>query len=171
LGDPETGPSLDWGGSFDRLHAGDDEVSGGSGNDLILDGYGSNVLNGNEDDDLLVSVDLDVVSPDTVNGGSGNDVLVVDQGDTVSTGSGTDDVVVELSAGVGAGYETVSIQDFNSEEDVIELSGLEGDEVTVADLDDGTGAVVSVGGVPVVVVTGGQGLTAGDIRIAEPAVG
>jgi len=138
---------------------------------LILDGYGSNVLNGNEDDDLLVSVDLDEVSPDVVDGGSGNDTIIVDQGDTVSTGSGSDEVLVELSAGVGAGYDTVSIQDFNSEEDVIELAGLGDDEVTVADLGDGSGAVVSVGGVPVVVVTGGQGLTVGDIRIAEPAVG
>jgi Ca2+-binding RTX toxin-like protein len=153
------------------LEAGDDWIRGGLGNDVIVDGYGMDRLAGNQGDDLIISVDQDGGSPDVVLGGFGADQMIVDEGDEVETGRGVDRVIVDVQAGVEAGYDVVTITDFNFGVDRVEL--FEADpsaEVTVADLADNTGAVISVGGVPVVVVLGGQGLSASDVSLLSGSV-
>jgi len=163
-GIPEVAPeraALIIGAGDQTLEAGDDWVRGGLGNDVIVDGYGADRLAGNQGDDLIISVDQDGGNPDVVLGGFGNDTLIVDEGDLVEVGRGVDTVVVDRIGDPGTGYEVVTIEDFNFGVDRVELADVApGEEITVDDLEDGTGAVVSVGGVPVVVVIGGQGLIA-----------
>lgn len=152
---------------------GDDTVSGEGGNDFIADGYGANVLKGRGGADLLVAVDQDGVTPDQVFAGSGDDEIFVDEGDFVTTGAGADDVTVEIHGSVEAGYQVVTISDFNPAEDRLEVLERVGeyddrsitDPVTVEDLEDGTGALLSIGGVPVAVLIGGQGMTVEDILV------
>lgn len=167
---------------------GDDTILGGEGDDLIVDGFGANLLNGQQNDDVISAIDArggtfsDIFSlemtPDTVLGGFGDDTLSVDQGDTVSTGRGSDEVIVDLFVDVAAGYDLVTITDFVPAEDILVLDGpvdLLGlreirddvvipNRITVEDSEDGTSAIVSVSGVPVVLVIGGQGMTVADIR-------
>ncbi len=168
-------------GSEEDYEGGDDTVVGGAGNDAISDSYGANEINGQQGDDFIISVDQDGLTPDTVLGGHGDDILVVDQGDLVNTSLGADLVTVDLFAGVAAEYQVVTIDDFDPSQDRIELEGaselLRGpapsgpddvveNPVTVTDLEDGSGAVISVNGIPVVVVIGGQGMTIGNVLIS-----
>ena len=167
--------------SEDLYEGGDDTVVGGEGADAISDSYGANLINGQQGDDFIISVDQDGVSPDTVLGGHGNDILIVDQGDLVNTSRGADRVTVDLFAGVAEGYQVVTIEDFDPSQDRIELEGPVGllrtptpsnpdDEVvnpvSVTDLEDGSGAVICINDIPVVVVIGGQGMTVGNIRLS-----
>jgi len=116
------------------------------------------------------SVDLDEGTPDHVLGGFGNDILFVDEGDLVEVGRGLDEVFVDLGGGIAEGYDPVTIPDFTPRVDKVDVLGFDADDVSVADLEDGTGAVISVGGVPVVIVIGGQGLNAVELGVSEPAV-
>lgn len=167
---PESTPPLQLGDGAEDLQGGDDWVRGGQGDDVIIDAYGSNRLAGNEDDDRIDSVDLDEGTPDHVLGGFGNDILFVDEGDLVEVGRGLDEVFVDLGGGIAEGYDPVTIPDFTPRVDKVDVLGFDADDVSVADLEDGTGAVISVGGVPVVIVIGGQGLNAVELGVSEPAV-
>lgn len=164
-----------------QFEGGNDTIVGGTGNDSISDSFGSNLINGQQGDDFLISVDQDGLTPDTVLGGHGDDILVVDQGDTVTTSLGADLVTVDVFAGVTEGYQVVTITDFNPAEDTVELEGetrllfaptpdgpqdVVQNPISVTDLDDDSGAVISVGGVPVVVVIGGQGMTVDNVRLS-----
>ncbi|MEM9583322.1 MAG: hypothetical protein AAGA08_09420 [Pseudomonadota bacterium] len=157
---------------------GDDTIQGGAGNDLILDRYGANELSGGDGVDLMLAIDKDGVTPDVVDGGAGADILVVDEGDKVTTGDDADTVVVDLSAGVGSDYEVVTITDFDPTQDSIFLddstglvlesasSGLDlssDPAISVTETDDGTGAMISVNGTPVVILTASQGLTGSEL--------
>lgn len=159
---------------------GDDTVLGGAGDDFIADGYGANLLRGQQGNDIIVAVDQDGFSPDTVDGGFGDDALYVDEGDIVTGSRGDDVFTIDLFGADLDGYQPVRITDFDADDDVLVLEGspdllrapaptgpgdTPADPVTVAD--SGTeDAVVSIAGVPVVIVQGGQGLVRADIRIS-----
>lgn len=160
---------------------GDDTILGGAGADFIADGYGSNFLNGQQGRDILVAVDQDALSPDTVEGGFGDDVLFVDQGDVATGGRDNDSFVIDLFGATLTGYQPVTITDYTGGEDLLVLEGsadllrapaptgpddMPVDPVTVANVPGTTDAVISIGGVPVVIVQGGQGLLRADIRIS-----
>lgn len=51
---------------------------GGAGADFIADGYGANLIQGQQGDDFIVTIDQDGLSPDTVEAGFGNDMIFVD---------------------------------------------------------------------------------------------
>ncbi|GAA6163568.1 hypothetical protein NBRC116590_12720 [Pelagimonas sp. KU-00592-HH] len=148
--------------------AGNDTVLGGDGDDAIADGYGNDELRGGHGDDFIISVDQDGNSPDTVVGGPGRDELVVDEGDVVETGGWSDLVIVELQEQVAEGYAQVQVTDFDKAADRLGVRVWDGavdPEVTVADSADGKGAIVSVDGIEIVNVVGGQGLTVSDIHL------
>ncbi|MEP4197144.1 MAG: hypothetical protein ABJL99_16080 [Aliishimia sp.] len=162
------------------LEGGDDRIFGGTGDDLISDSFGSNFVNGNQGDDIIITVDAatDEGTPDTVKGGFGFDTLIVDEGDTVETGRGFDTVTVDVFAGVEDGYDVVTISDFEKGKDVLELEGDAGlirtpapdapgdvveNPITVTPLADGSGSLVSINGIPVVRVVGPDDLTVDDI--------
>ncbi|QFT58692.1 hypothetical protein FIU94_07625 [Sulfitobacter sp. THAF37] len=181
IGFPDSGFGIF--GTDAALEGGDDTIMGGAGMDAISDSFGRNVVFGNQGQDFIVTVDEDGpgASPDTVDGGFGNDTLVVDQGDVVTGNQGRDLVTVDLFAGVSDDYAEITITDFQPGIDTLELEGSFGllmppsptgpddvpvNPISVADLADGTAAIVSVNGIPVVRVMGGAGMTVADVRIS-----
>jgi len=165
---PAGSPSFDLGGGAAALQGGDDWVRGGLGDDIIEDGYGSDRLAGNQDNDIINAVDRDEGNPDHVLGGFGNDTLFVDEGDLVDTGRGVDRVFVNVEAGIASDYDPVTISEFTPLVDKVDLLGFDSSQVAVADSADGESAVISVGGVPVVIVIGGQGLNAFELGVSDP---
>ncbi|WND01397.1 DUF4347 domain-containing protein [Temperatibacter marinus] len=86
--------------------SGADEIGGGAGNDTLIGGAGGDTIYGGVGDDL-------------VNGSAGDDTLWGGTGaDTLSGGSGADVFFFDQDQGVN------HIIDFNSDEDVIDLSEL-----------------------------------------------
>jgi Ca2+-binding RTX toxin-like protein len=157
---------------FGDADLGDDTVFGGSGDDFIVDTLGSNVLDGGAGNDLFQSVDAtaeDGVTADRVDGGDGDDTFLVDEGDIVMTGSGNDEVRVVVGDGLGeiAGSEVVTIEDFDPENDVLQLGGVfETDDLRIDVFEDGSGTTVFWNDTALVRVIGGQALTLADIAIA-----
>ena len=157
------------------VEGGNDTINGGVGSDAISDSFGSNVINGQQGADFIVSVDdaSDEGTADTVNGGFGFDMLVVDEGDVVSTGNGQDSVVVETYGGVEAGYNVVTVTDFETRKDALVLQGQPdllspgggGNPLTVEVSENGQDAIVLINNIPVVRVAGVPGLTADDVTI------
>jgi phospholipase/lecithinase/hemolysin len=111
---------------------GQDVLEGNQGNDSLLGGQGADTLKGQQDDDLL----LGGIGDDVLQGGSGHDRLSGQAGqDSLRGGSGVD----FLSGGLGddllngggscdlfslrLGRGTDTIQDFESENDLLFLSG------------------------------------------------
>lgn len=174
-------------GSFEfeeaeTLHAGDDHIDGGRGNDRIEDWYGSNTIYGRQGNDFISTVDRETVesTPDVVFGGYGSDTIRSDDGDVVTTGEGRDEILVEAWF-IADGLEPVTITDFDPERDRLILEGDDGelrrpaptgpddvvvDPITVVDYEDGTGATVFVSGIPVVHLNGGQGFGRYDLTLS-----
>jgi Ca2+-binding RTX toxin-like protein len=160
---------------LDPLQEGDDTIRGGAGEDDIADGYGANVIYGDLGRDFIVTVDQDReengVTADTVFGGFGGDSFVVDEGDQVTTGADLDHVNIDLTAGYETGYGLVEITDFDPKKDGLELTLDVGEEepvLIIAPYTDETGvqgAVLSLDGVDIARVVGGQNLSAADIRV------
>lgn len=161
-------------GSEAQLEGGDDTILAGPGNDAISDGFGSNEIFGQQGADFIVAVDQEAnrTTPDMVDGGFGNDTIFFDEGDTVTGNQGRDDFTLDVFRGVGTGYQASTITDFDPARDQIEVQGTADllqpggvSQVTVADLADGSGAVISINGIAVAQVVGGAGLTIGDVRL------
>lgn len=113
------GDDLLFGDYDENGYSGDsnDKMSGGSGDDTLYGGDGDDRLSGGNDADLLYGG----YGEDTLNGGNGNDTLAGgDDADKLKGGEGND---VFLFTSIDA-YETNTISDFTSGEDVIEISGI-----------------------------------------------
>lgn len=93
--------------------AGDDDLLGSYGDDQLLGGEGSDLLQGGHGDDTLFGGDD--IDTDFLNGGAGDDHLHAGDFDNLNGGSGEDTFVLEDVTGV-------TIDDFNPDEDVIELA-------------------------------------------------
>ena len=68
---------------------GDNYLSGGRGNDILLSGRGDDFLRGGAGSDLLFSGSGD----DTLRGGAGSDVLFAGRGDDIAAGGSGDDLI------------------------------------------------------------------------------
>lgn len=110
--------------------AGSDTLVGGTGRDILTGGTGNDRLYGGEDNDLIHGGE----GKDVVFGGDGNDVVFLGSGndtynsgqgyhDEVTLGAGADKVVINHS-NVTDGWDDslISILDFNSAEDELDLS-------------------------------------------------
>lgn len=133
--------------------AGDDEITGGTGKDLISDEYGNNTLSGSAGDDIVSGVDA-YASADTgidvIDGGVGDDLLLGDNGDRMSGGDGSDAFSVRAWDDTRA---PVEIMDFAADE-AIELVV---DTPATAMLDfarSGTDVTISVNGAAVALAHG-----------------
>lgn len=164
--------------SIAEAEGGNDTVDAGSGNDTIYDGYGSNLLEGRAGDDVIDATDQDMLSFDTVRGGGGEDVLMVDEGDLLNTGSGADAVIVDLTAGAEDGFALVTINDFNPDEDTLEIlyagstAGVDVAEiVTVEPNADGSGSILSIDGVQVIEMRGVTDILASDVTLTGTTTG
>ncbi|WP_188750317.1 calcium-binding protein [Marinobacterium zhoushanense] len=86
---------------------GQDTLSGGRGDDLILGGSGADTLSGGDGDDVLIGG----AGADRLNSGNGHDVLYIDSSDTlVDGGAGFDQVLVADSQGVSLDLGTGNIE-------------------------------------------------------------
>ncbi len=107
--------------------SGRDEINAGNGNDTLSDGNGNDSLSGgNGNDNLLGQVSNDTLvggsADDLLDGGFGNDILTGDQGNDT------------FALAAGNGVDTIT--DFNDGSDLIRLSGLTFEQLTIA---QGTG--------------------------------
>lgn len=167
--------------AFGNVDLGDDVIRGGGGNDELVDAYGSNTIFGNQDNDIIFTLDFDEdtteATPDTVDGGAGDDLMFVDRGDEVTTGGGDDGVLVDVTSYDDGGddIETVTITDFDPARDAIGIygdaedveprAGETGSPITVMPASDGLSSTVFLRGEAVAVVVGGASLTPADISI------
>lgn len=100
---------LDGGTGEDLLagFGGDDTLTGGAGADLLVGDTGDDVISGGDGRDLL----LGGTGEDLLNGGEGADLLIGGQGEDRLLGDGGDDLVVDLNGSAemegGAGNDTL----------------------------------------------------------------
>ncbi|MCZ8106944.1 MAG: Hint domain-containing protein [Burkholderiales bacterium] len=97
---------------------GDDEISGGSGDDSLFGGEGDDELKGGSGTDFLSGGEGD----DELAGGSGDDTLEGGEGDDELNGGSGADLFLYNDDGVG----NDTIENFKTEEDIIDLVGLTG---------------------------------------------
>ena len=164
---------------------GNDELQGNEGSDLLDGGAGRDTLFGQEDDDTLIGGAGD----DSIEGGSGNDVFVINRGDghdVVSDSEGASDVLrfgadiaiddlhfrldggnvdIQLKQDGVLTEDVVTIVDFETSPDTIELVELEGQttldrSMILSSIDEqvivGSGTVTGDGDDSVFTVTANQ---------------
>lgn len=156
---------------------GDDEVYGGDGNDTLTGSDGDDLLEGGAGDDIL-SGDI-IGNPgaaadgvDTLDGGDGNDTLQLSAADTGTGGAGSDLFEVYETGDTG---NQVAITDFTEGEDAIAVFYTEtfdpvtGDPLTpnveITPNADSTAATLSLDGVVIADIAGGQDLTPDDVAL------
>ncbi|PTX54875.1 hemolysin type calcium-binding protein [Litoreibacter ponti] len=152
------------------LELGDDTVRGGAGNDTLSDRFGANRIIGNQGADLLIGLDDDseaVPTPDLIRGGFGNDTIHADEGDTVQGGRGADTITLYLPPAIGdAEPQPIIIEDFVANLDSLDLDGLDdASDVTIRDIEDGSGAEILLYDKVVARVLGGADLTLAEIGV------
>jgi VCBS repeat-containing protein len=103
---------------------GNDQITGGSGDDNLWGGVGNDTLVGNDGNDLLVG-DL---GADSLSGGAGNDRLYIDSDDTfIDGGDGFDAAYIATGTGVTLNMATTHLEwvtDFAGGNDTIDASGV-----------------------------------------------
>jgi len=98
--------------------SGNDYIDGGNGNDTITGGGGNNTLLGGAGDD-------------TITGGTGNDILDGGTGNNTMTAGSGHDVFRFVSADL-ATYSTNTINNFKHGNDIIDLSQVDANKLTVS---------------------------------------
>lgn len=109
------------GGNFD------DTIVGGVGDDTIIGGEGNDSIEGGPGVDMI-------------DGGAGDDILTIGFGDTVVGGPGTERILLDLTS-ISESSEPPVIEDLNSSEDTIEVSGIDND-LAPPIYDQRTGALI-----------------------------
>ncbi|MBU2868962.1 calcium-binding protein [Pacificibacter marinus] len=160
-------------------NGGDDELSASKG-DTLFGGEGNDVLWGSG---ALLAENIDDMN--VLDGGEGDDTILSNNANVLTGGAGADTFGLSLSQysgsdDGGSGHDLAAsvITDFNIDEDVIYIEGAfisqaqgfdwDGEEVlSIVPWDDGTGADLYAGDEVIAEITGGQGLTVADIKVAE----
>lgn len=127
---------------------GNDTLVGNVLNDTLSGGDGSDLVQGGDGDDALFGAFDRATRPDdeasdTLVGGAGNDTLFMGDGDTGEGGTGRDVFVATQDA-----VETISISDFNPEEDAIAIETTDPDNTSITD------QIVEEGGLSIELSTG-----------------
>ena len=134
--------------------AGNDYIDGGNGNDTITGGGGNNTLLGGAGDD-------------TITGGTGNDIIDGGTGNNTMTAGSGHDVFRFVSADL-ATYSTNTINNFKHGNDIIDLSQVDANKLTVSRMDlftfIGQHAFDKVAGELRYDVTGGNTYVYGDMN-------
>ncbi|PAU94331.1 hypothetical protein CK240_17195 [Paracoccus salipaludis] len=100
-----------------RGHVGDDTLDGAAGNDVITGGHGHDVLSGGQGNDVLITNH----GSDAIDGGEGDDLVLVQDND--------DDQVTAINAGPGSdlilstGAQNIEVSNFSAD-DAIGLGGV-----------------------------------------------
>jgi len=134
--------------------AGNDYIDGGNGNDIITGGGGNNTLLGGAGDD-------------TITGGSGNDIIDGGTGNNIMTAGSGQDTFRFVSADL-ATYSTNTINNFTHGNDIIDLSQVDANKLTVSRMEAftflGQGAFDKVAGELRYDVSGGNAYVYGDMN-------
>ena len=125
------------GGGDDTLRGndGDDLLNGGAGNDNIFGGAGNDTINAQGGNDVLRGGD----GNDVLRGGAGDDRIIGGLGDDLILSEGGSD---RIAIGIGQGFDRV--QDFDVDQDKIDLLGIGFGELTFSQ--QIAGAVISANG-------------------------
>lgn len=158
--------------------AGNDQMSMRPGDDIALGGNGgADSLDSGDDNDVIYGNNAEAPGlvddgNDTLSGGNGDDALHLAGGDQGTGGAGADSFMLYDPGDSGA---VAQVTDYNADDDVIGVIYTPvtdpdtGDpvtpDVTVAASDDGTAGIVSLNGVEIAQITGGQSLTPADIAL------
>ncbi|MDS9466384.1 calcium-binding protein [Paracoccus sp. MBLB3053] len=105
LGADEGNDTIDGGEGADTIitNHGNHSITGGYGDDRIEDHGGTVYIDGEDDDDLILSADAsDPDAPDTLLGGDGADTIHAGANDIVDAGQGSDVIVLRSDAGGAA---------------------------------------------------------------------
>ncbi|MDJ0627114.1 MAG: calcium-binding protein [Rhodobacter sp.] len=168
----------------DRLNGskGNDLIFGDLGNDLLTGSDGADSLHGGQGNDTLYGNTSTMPGDawdgaDTLDGGEGDDLLVVSGGDQAIGGAGADTFQIHDP---GDGAAQAEINDFDAAEDVISLvytpmtDPVTGDPVDplieLLPTADGTAAVLSLNGVEIAIISGGETLTPLDIALIPDVI-
>lgn len=165
--------ALDGNGGEDTLYGGegDDTLEGGSQSDLLFGGNGDDVLSGLATG-ISSSDSSDVIDGlDTLSGGAGDDQLLLGAGDTGIGGEGNDLFAVDNTRTDFEEYSRIS--DFGAgdsleihHEPEIDAAGQPiAPTITITPNEANTAGIISFNGHIVAEVTGGQALTADQIRL------
>ncbi|MDR9393526.1 MAG: choice-of-anchor I family protein [Roseovarius sp.] len=141
------------GGEGDDLMGGGtgmDLVSGGLGNDSLGGGEGNDTVTGDDGDDFVAGGGRD----DLVDGGAGDDTVNGGNGDDTMTGGDGDDMFVFNTVKAG---EVDIITDFEDGAEVLRLTGVTFDDLSITDGEDG--AEVALAGHTIVL----EGVSAADL--------
>lgn len=101
----EGNDSIDGGDGNDTIitNLGEHSITGGYGYDRIEDHGGTVYIDGEDDNDLILSADAsDPEAPDTLYGGNGDDTIHAGAHDIVDAGDGSDQIVLNSDAGGAA---------------------------------------------------------------------
>ena len=130
------GDYLQGGQGHDSLFGGDgsDVLQGALGQDTLLGGSGVDNLFGGHGEDFLSG--QDDLEGDYISGGSGNDHILGGQNDVLNGGSGSD--VFEIEFGT-------TIEDFDPQNDVIEIALEGGDDSSVIYVETLDGLLIQAG--------------------------
>lgn len=155
----------------------DDELHGGTGNDTLMGSRGDDTLFGDDGNDVLYGNTASnpgstTDGNDVLMGGDGDDTLHLGAGDQGSGGEGSDSFMLYDPRGSDS---IIKVDDFDPEEDVIGVIYTPADDpdtgepvepvLSVAASDDNTTGIVSLDGVEIAHIFGGQGLTAETIAL------
>lgn len=102
LGADEGNDTIDGGEGNDTIitNGGNHSITGGYGDDRIEDHGGTVYIDGEEDDDLILSADAsDPDAPDQLFGGEGADTIYAGANDIVDAGEGSDQIYLRSDAG------------------------------------------------------------------------
>lgn len=165
--------TLDGNGGEDTLYgdAGNDTLEGGSESDLLYGGSGDDVISGLATG-ISTSDSSDVIDGlDTLSGGAGDDHLLLGAGDTGIGGEGNDHFEVDHTRPEFDQYSKIA--DFGAGDSIEIHHDTELDAhgqaiaptVTIAPNDANTAGIISFNGKVVAEVTGGQTLTADQIKL------
>ncbi|KIT15389.1 calcium-binding protein [Jannaschia aquimarina] len=163
--------TLDGGEGIDVLrgNGGDDSLSGGAGSDGLLGGTGEDTLDGGAGDDLIDGLRAGATTTgpdgagDVLDGGDGDDSILAGAGDVVTGGDGAD--LIQIGAGDVLTNGPAVIADYEDGTDIIEIAFDGDDPLAITVADEGDDAIVSIDGIRSVVVQGGAGLQAGNVRV------
>ncbi|UTW45774.1 VCBS domain-containing protein [bacterium SCSIO 12696] len=115
------GDVITGGGGNDLIHGGGgaDVITAGAGNDIVYGGAGGDNISGQAGNDILYGGS----GIDTIDGGANNDIIYGGTGgDTLTGGTGAD--TFAWAAGDASGSPVDTITDFNTGEDLLDLSDL-----------------------------------------------
>ena len=106
---------------------GNDTVFAGAGNDSVQEGHGFDEVYGEAGNDFIRVDNEDSFgsdpqrAPDTVDGGAGDDTLQANDEDVLTGGTGAD--TFRISTDDNTNFGAAMITDFDTDEDVLEVSG------------------------------------------------